>query len=198
MGGIDNDQRGGVLFNSPVATLVATDPFVGQDEDPRGETPGTQIGANDEFQGPGPDQGFGAKGATGDFGIDNLDQDLGVGEDNLNNVGAGGLVIDANNELNRTNAAAADLSRLQGFKNSTVSDAGSFVMADEALNMHCWGQNPVVTAKLQLNGQDRFSEREGTYFGLVQPYQHHTRVPDTGINVYSFALRPEEHHMDLH
>jgi hypothetical protein len=50
-----------------------------------------------------------------------------------------------------------------------------------------------VTAKLQLNGQDRFSEREGTYFDLVQPFQHHTRNPDTGINVYSFALRPEEH-----
>jgi hypothetical protein len=59
--------------------------------------------------------------------------------------------------------------------------------------MHCWGENPVVTAKLQLNGQDRFSEREGTYFDLVQPWQHHTRAPDTGINLYSFALRPEEH-----
>ncbi len=76
---------------------------------------------------------------------------------------------------------------------SNVSDAGAFVLAETALNMHCWGQNPVVTAKLQLNGQDRFSEREGTYFDLVQPYQHHTRNPDTGINVYSFALRPEEH-----
>jgi len=74
-----------------------------------------------------------------------------------------------------------------------VSDAGTFVLAQTALNLHCWGQNPVVTAKLQLNGQDRFSEREGTYFDLVQPYQHHTRNPDTGINVYSFALRPEEH-----
>ena len=76
---------------------------------------------------------------------------------------------------------------------STVSDAGTFVLAQTALDLHCWGQNPVVTAKLQLNGQDRFSEREGTYFDLVQPYQHHTRNPDTGINVYSFALRPEEH-----
>ena len=74
-----------------------------------------------------------------------------------------------------------------------VTDAGVFVLAETALNMHCWGENPVVTAKLQLNGQDRFSEREGTYFDLVQPYQHHTRNPDTGINVYSFALRPEEH-----
>ena len=76
---------------------------------------------------------------------------------------------------------------------SYVSDAGTFVMAETALDMHCWGENPVVTAKLQLNGQDRFSEREGSYFDVVQPWQHHTRAPDTGINVYSFALRPEEH-----
>ena len=84
------------------------------------------------------------------------------------------------------------------FSNSTpsasgVSDAGTFVLAETALDMHCWGENPVVTAKLQLNGQDRFSEREGSYFDVVQPFQHHTRAPDTGINVYSFALRPEEH-----
>ena len=79
------------------------------------------------------------------------------------------------------------------FQNSGVSDAGTFVLTQTSLTLHCWGMNPVVTAKLQLNGQDRFSEREGTYFDLVQPYQHHTKTPDTGINVYSFALRPEEH-----
>ena len=78
-------------------------------------------------------------------------------------------------------------------ENSGVSDAGAFVLAETALLLHCWGNNPVVTAKLQLNGQDRFSEREGSYFDTVQPYQHHTATPDTGINVYSFALRPEEH-----
>jgi hypothetical protein len=66
---------------------------------------------------------------------------------------------------------------------SYVSDAGTFVLAETALDMHCWGENPVVTAKLQLNGQDRFSEREGSYFDVVQPFQHHTRAPDTGINV---------------
>jgi len=77
--------------------------------------------------------------------------------------------------------------------NSSVSDAGTFVLTETSLDMHCWGQNPVVVAKLQLNGQDRFSEREGSYFDEVQPYQVHTRNPDTGINVYSFALRPEEH-----
>ena len=55
------------------------------------------------------------------------------------------------------------------------------------------GANPVVNAKLQLNGHDRFSQREGSYFNLIQPYQHHTNIPSKGINVYSFALLPEEH-----
>ena len=54
------------------------------------------------------------------------------------------------------------------------------------------------TAKLQLNGHERFSARVPQYFQLVQPYQHHERVPTMsgktcGINVYSFALKPEEH-----
>lgn len=53
--------------------------------------------------------------------------------------------------------------------------------------------NPVKRARLQLNGHDRFSERDGMFFNVVQPYQHHEAVPSTGINVYSFALKPEEH-----
>lgn len=54
--------------------------------------------------------------------------------------------------------------------------------------------NNCTSAKLQLNGHDRFQEREGDYFNLVQPFQHHTCTPlSKGINVYSFALRPEEH-----
>ena len=50
-------------------------------------------------------------------------------------------------------------------------------------------------AKLMLNGNDRFAERDVTYFTHVQPYQHHTNIPgsDKHINVYSFALKPEEH-----
>jgi hypothetical protein len=55
------------------------------------------------------------------------------------------------------------------------------------------GTNPVKMCKLQLNGHDRFSERDGSYFSLVQPYQHHENVPTQGINVYSFGLKPEEH-----
>jgi hypothetical protein len=122
-------------------------------------------------------------------------------------IGANGLFQDAGADMTSAAAPGANAAVLDSWDyyasnvnggdganvGSTVSDAGAFVLAESALNMHCWGQNPVVTCKLQLNGQDRFSEREGTYFDLVQPFQHHTRSPDTGINVYSFALRPEEH-----
>ena len=62
-----------------------------------------------------------------------------------------------------------------------------------ALKVFDKGENPVVNAKLTLNGHDRFAERVGRYFNLVQPYQHHENVPATGINVYSFALKPEDH-----
>ena len=53
----------------------------------------------------------------------------------------------------------------------------------------------VTDAKLMLNGNDRFSQRDGEYFTHVQPYQHHTNIPaiEHGIHVYSFALKPEEH-----
>jgi hypothetical protein len=55
------------------------------------------------------------------------------------------------------------------------------------------GGNPLVDAKLLLNGHDRFAVRPAAYFNLVQPYQHHTRIPATGVYIYSFALKPEEH-----
>jgi hypothetical protein len=63
----------------------------------------------------------------------------------------------------------------------------------------------VDRARLQINGQDRFDERFGDYFWKVQPYQHHTAGGAAGwardvyadnynpINVYSFAIQPEEH-----
>jgi len=53
--------------------------------------------------------------------------------------------------------------------------------------------NPVFQVLLQLNGHDRFSQRDGNYFNYVQPYQHHSNTPTDGLNMYSFALNPEEH-----
>jgi hypothetical protein len=75
-----------------------------------------------------------------------------------------------------------------------VSDTqGNSISKDVLLSLP---SNPVRRAKLQLNGNDRFAERDGAYFSIIQPYQHHENTPDhykLGINVYSFALKPEEH-----
>jgi hypothetical protein len=75
---------------------------------------------------------------------------------------------------------------------NNYSTAGGSV----ANNDHLDSSNPVTNAKIMLNGNDRFATRSGDYFSLVQPYQHHENTPDKyhqGINVYSFALKPEEH-----
>jgi len=116
---------------------------------------------------------------------------VGVNPNQDINAGLAALGLSSQNDLTGAyNNGVYNANHNQG---SSVSDAGTFVLSETSLDMHCWGQNPVVVAKLQLNGQDRFSEREGSYFSWVQPYQSHTRCPDEGINVYSFALRPEEH-----
>ena len=51
----------------------------------------------------------------------------------------------------------------------------------------------ISTAKLQLDGYDRFTERSPPYFRLQQPMEHHTAAPaNTFIYNYCFALRPED------
>jgi hypothetical protein len=54
-------------------------------------------------------------------------------------------------------------------------------------------ENPVQKVLLQLNGHDRFSERDGTYTNYVMPWQCHSNTPSDGINMYSFSLNPEDH-----
>ena len=52
----------------------------------------------------------------------------------------------------------------------------------------------MTEGKITFNGQDRAASRSGAYYNLVQPYQHHTRVPQgERVYAYSFGLRPEEH-----
>jgi hypothetical protein len=53
--------------------------------------------------------------------------------------------------------------------------------------------NPVQEGNIQLNGQDRFDVREGAYFNYLQPLYCHKRTPADGVNVYAFALNPEQH-----
>ena len=51
----------------------------------------------------------------------------------------------------------------------------------------------LTSAIIQVDGQDRFEERDAIYFRLIQPWSHHTTTPvNAFIYNYSFALRPEE------
>lgn len=54
------------------------------------------------------------------------------------------------------------------------------------------GGNIIQNMTIEFNGQDRISFRDFDYFGSVQPYQHHTHSPSTGIGVYSMCLHPEK------
>ena len=132
---------------------------------------------------------------TNEFTADGLFTLAGAGDvaAGTNKLGTGGTWLSTNSNPSLNDFKMPGTNGNPPAAGSWVSDAGSFVLGETALDMHCWGENPCVTAKLQLNGQDRISEREGPYFDVVQPFQHHSRAPDTGINVYSFALRPEEH-----
>ena len=52
---------------------------------------------------------------------------------------------------------------------------------------------PMDSAKLQLNGHDRFAQRYGAYFNYTQPYQTVKSKPRAGVYMYSFALSPDQH-----
>ena len=49
------------------------------------------------------------------------------------------------------------------------------------------------TMKLTLNGHDRISERNASYYRLCQPLQNNHKIPTKHIYCYSFSLIPEEH-----
>jgi hypothetical protein len=83
---------------------------------------------------------------------------------------------------------------------TSVISAGTSTCSDYATLTSTIGPSQTATknltksAKLSLNGNDRFATRDGKYFNIIQPFQHHENVPNNvGINVYSFALKPEEH-----
>ena len=52
---------------------------------------------------------------------------------------------------------------------------------------------PFSTAIITIDGNNRFEELKASYFRTVQPYYHHSKVPQKHIYSYSFALYPEKH-----
>ena len=70
------------------------------------------------------------------------------------------------------------------------SQHGGYTVGPRGTTNDRWA--PLASAKLQLNGHDRFDERKGSYFNQVQPFQTTGCAPAAGIYNYSFALKPQE------
>ena len=75
-------------------------------------------------------------------------------------------------------------------KTSRDNDIFNF---SDTVNYNVTKGDPITKAILQMNGSDRFDEREAKYFRLIQPFQKHTTVPNDFIYMYSFALKPENY-----
>lgn len=48
------------------------------------------------------------------------------------------------------------------------------------------------SARIIINGNDRFSEQTPGYFRILTPFYRHTRTPSKKVYVYSFAVKPED------
>ena len=49
------------------------------------------------------------------------------------------------------------------------------------------------TCKILINGHDRFSAKNASYFRTLHPHEVGHNVPEKHVYCYSFALKPEEH-----
>jgi hypothetical protein len=52
--------------------------------------------------------------------------------------------------------------------------------------------NPIISSSFQLNGKNRFQERDGFFYNYLQPYYYFKNSPPDGVNIYTFSLNPED------
>lgn len=71
------------------------------------------------------------------------------------------------------------------------ADHGVYTAGPQGTKASAFG--PLYSSKLQLNGNDRFSMRSGSYFDTVQPWQTQGAYNSAGIYGYNFAFKPAEH-----
>ena len=77
----------------------------------------------------------------------------------------------------------------------------------EAQKLNLWGNydlnpqrmrtkksiEPLLSAELKINGQERFSERKAEYFRLVQPYNYGLSIPEKYMYTYNFGIHSHEY-----
>jgi hypothetical protein len=55
-----------------------------------------------------------------------------------------------------------------------------------------WYQDAFESMSIMLNNNPRVDAMDPNYYSYVQPYTHHTRIPEKKVYVYSFATNPEK------
>ena len=105
--------------------------------------------------------------------------------------------------LYHTNKNITKSNYIRGIQNGFTSTGGrtdtcidAFLDANDhySRNSDSFNQvnNIMYNAKLLFNGNDRFSSKDNTFFNYLQPFKYHTSTPSPGVNVFSFALNPED------
>lgn len=124
---------------------------------------------------------------------------LSIGDYGITDKITADITIDADNEISINNIVTGLSIRDISFPVDQMTDT-RFNVCDPIVYLYNnyglmidGSVNPVQDALLQLNGYERFDRREGAYFNYVQPEQYHSNTPSDGINVFSFAIHPEEH-----
>ena len=75
-----------------------------------------------------------------------------------------------------------------------INNNDHFNFSNFPCGMEKLGGDLLLNAVLRLNGHYRFNPARGPlFFRQWQPFIHHTRIPNSNLYLYSFALRPEEH-----
>lgn len=52
--------------------------------------------------------------------------------------------------------------------------------------------DPIIDVQVLFNNSQRVQTRPGSFFRLVQPYQHHTSIPREFVYCWSYAIDPED------
>lgn len=126
---------------------------------------------------------------------------LSVGAYSLTNKIFGTITVDENNNITCSNISSDLTVRDLSIPVDCMTDCRYAPQVDDVFVYQPFNFGifidgtgiPFEFGLIQLNGHDRFDRREGAYFNYVQTDEYHTNTPSDGVQVYSFALYPEQH-----
>jgi hypothetical protein len=100
---------------------------------------------------------------------------------NINQNTTAGAMVPGNEWTNYTDGSA---------RAATVTGAPHATNVDGNL-VGFQGNSLLLNAQVRFMNQDRTLNLAARYFQTIQPFQYHSGMSATGVNVYSFAIHPE-------